>query len=181
MPSPSKKPAEPLPNEPLTRDSATASGAPDGNSLLQRHPWIPFVLPLAVFLLLTQLEPTRDRPGGLLGLEIPYSAYPLVYAIKLALVVFSMALVWPGYTQFAWRMSLLAPAVGVIGAILWVGICKLQLEARVSASLGLDWFSDAAARSAFNPLAEMADRPALAYAFLALRLLGLVVVVPIIE
>lgn len=40
---------------------------------------------------------------------------------------------------------------------------------------------EAGKRSAFDPLAQLKDRPAWAYTFLAIRLVGLALVVPVIE
>ena len=68
---------------------------------------------------------------------------------------------------------------------------KLQLEAKMLGPLfdnrfgemvGLSGMFDAeATRSAYNPLKELADRPAVAWGFLAVRFVGLALVVPIIE
>jgi uncharacterized protein len=45
----------------------------------------------------------------------------------------------------------------------------------------LGWDFALGKRSAFNPLAELADRRIWAYGFLAIRFFGLVVIVPVIE
>src|SRR6185503_19864462 len=61
------------------------------------NPWVTFVVPFAVYMLAGSLEPTAEKPFSLLGFSIEYSAYPLVYAFKIALTVTAMAVVWPGY------------------------------------------------------------------------------------
>ncbi len=127
------------------------------------------------------LEPTPTGSFERFGLTIPYAAYPVVYAIKIALTMAAMALVWPGYRQFSGRISPLALVVGIVGGLLYVGLCKLQLERTVLSPLGLGWVVEYGPRSAFNPWANWPDRPLLAYGFLAVRFWGLVVVVPIIE
>jgi CAAX prenyl protease-like protein len=71
--------------------------------------------------------------------------------------------------------------VGVVGVVVWIGLCKLKLESKLFEALGIEWLKGAAQRSAFNPLEELADRPLLAYGFLAVRFFGLVVVVALIE
>ena len=61
----------------------------------------------------------------------------------------------------------------MIGAALWIGLCKLEIEARLLRALGLDDLVPLGTRSAFNPLVQMAATPALAYAFLLIRFFGL--------
>ena len=75
--------------------------------MLERHRWLVFVLPLAVYMLAGSLEPSPTQTGGsLLGLALPYDAYPILYSIKIALTLVAVAWVWPGYREFAWRPSL---------------------------------------------------------------------------
>ncbi|HLA86344.1 MAG TPA: CAAX prenyl protease-related protein [Thermoguttaceae bacterium] len=159
--------------------------------LLQRQPWIVFVVPFVVFMVLTQLEPTPDKSGGALGFSIPYAGYPWVYSVKIALTVLAVALVWSGYRRFAFRVSPLAVLVGVVGVVVWVGVCKLQIETRflgplvdnaVGRAFGLDeLFNPSRTRSGYNPLEQLAAHPAAAWGFLAIRFLGLAAVVPVIE
>jgi len=205
--------------------------------LLATHPWLTFVLPLAIFLVANNLEPSPpdappDQPAGALApvdnpdaplpgdpgafvdgdltqpqspaqpqplaqaqdannetqedagwfnLDIPYSAYPLVYSLKIALVIAAMLFVLPGYRQFPWRFSPLSIAVGVVGVVLWVGICHLQLEQKLLSKIGLGSLLGLGQRSAFNPLVELAANPLQAYGFLAIRFLGLALIVPVIE
>ena len=113
--------------------------------------------------------------------HIPYRYYPLIYTFKIVATVAAMCLVAPGYRMFRGRISGLAIGVGVIGVVLWIGICKLQLEPKLLGPLGLGWLVGTGQRSAFNPLEQLADNPAWAYGFLAIRFFGLAVVVPIIE
>jgi CAAX prenyl protease-like protein len=160
-------------------ETLTQSAPPGG--LLAAYPWAVFVVPFAVFMLVGSLEPSAEKPFSLLGFTIDYSGYPLVYTAKIAATLVAIAAVFPGYRQFPFRVSPLALVVGVVGVVLWIGLCKLELEARLLGPLGYDQIADLGRRPGFNPLAEMADRPALAYAFLAVRLFGLALVVPLIE
>ena len=150
-------------------------------SWLALRPWLTFVLPFAVFMLVGSLEPTPDKPFNLLDVTIEYSAYPIVYSVKIVLTMLAMAAVRPGYRQFAFRVSPLALAVGAVGVVLWVGICKLELEAKILGPLGLGWLIETGSRSAFNPFSVWPDQPLFAYGFLAVRLWGLAIVVPVIE
>lgn len=145
--------------------------------VLVRHRWLGFVLPMAVFWILTSLEPKPTAEGEAASSPLlPYDYYPAVYVLKIALVVAAMVLVAPIYRSIPLRVSPWAIVVGVVGVFVWVGLCSLGIEARY-----LPVWLVGGTRSAFNPLVEMADRPALAYGFLAVRLLGLACVVPVIE
>lgn len=131
--------------------------------------------------------------------EIPYRYYPLVYTVKIALTILAMILVSRGYLAFPWRVSWLSVTVGVIGVVAWIVLCQLQLEAKIlgpidrflggfwplsdpeNPSIGLMSILGTGERSAFNPLKQLADTPAWAWAFLAIRFVGLALVVPVIE
>jgi uncharacterized protein len=183
-------------------------------ALLARYPWLGYVLPLVVFLVLTSFEPApperapadalaADGAGGdplnadpleqvlpqdqtakatgWFDLSIPYRAYPLVYTAKIALSIAAVFFVWPVYRQFPWRLSWLGFAVGAVGVVVWIGVCHLGLERRILPAIGLGSVLGSGQRSAFNPLVELATEPAWAYGFLAIRFIGLALVVPLIE
>jgi CAAX prenyl protease-like protein len=150
-------------------------------SLLGRYRWLVFVLPMAVYLLAGSIEPSPDAPGGkFLGLAIPYSAYPAIYTVKIALTLAVMALVSPGYRQFRRPPGLLSVLVGAVGIVVWVGLWKLSSFIGLTELLAkLPGFGQS--RPAFDPLVELAATPAWAWTFLAIRFFGLVAVVPVIE
>jgi CAAX prenyl protease-like protein len=182
MTHPSEGPTQPNPNEKQTLAADNGQSSPGSEKGLLAQPWVAFVLPLATFMLVGSIEPTPDRPFELLGWQIPYSSYPVVYAVKLALTMAVMAQVgWRGYRQFPLRVTPWAPAAGVIGVVLWIALAKLELEERLLGPLGLGGFIAQGQRAAFNPLEAWPDHAALAWLFLALRFWGLVVIVPIIE
>jgi len=149
------------------------------------NPWIVFLLPFVVFMLVGSVEPAAPADGGnaagrtigWFSFGISYSDYPLIYTIKIVLTLVAIAYVWPGYRQFAWRLGPLAIGIGVVGTAAWIGLAMLQRV--IAARWG--WDFGLGKRSAFNPLAEMRDHPAWAYTFLAIRFVGLAVVVPVIE
>jgi len=163
-----------------------APSPPEDGSLLERHRWLPFILPLLVYMLAGSLEPTPEKLGGrAIGLGIPYSYYPWVYTAKLLLTAAAVALVFPAFRQFPLRVSGLAVVVGVVGIFVWVGLCKLGIERRVLApalgSIGLEGFIASGERSAFDPFEQLEGQPAAAWGFLFVRFLGLVAIVPFIE
>ncbi|TWU19684.1 CAAX prenyl protease-related protein [Allorhodopirellula heiligendammensis] len=144
--------------------------------LLEQHPWVAFVLPLVVFMLVGTLEAT-ERSGatlfGLVGVEL----YPVVYTVKILLTIIALVLVWPAYRVFPMRLSPAAIGVGVMGVIIWIGIDALDIEQM----LGFGWLADRGERVAYNPLAALQHSPVLAYAFLAVRFFGLAVVIAVAE
>lgn len=179
-----------------TGDLPPTDGGPAGTSrfaLLANYPWLTFLLPFVVYMVVGSFEPAPPklpiiRPDGTtrpvanenwFGFE--YEQYPIVYTIKIALTIAAMVLVLPGYRQFPFRISPLAIVVGVVGVVLWIWLCQLGLERRVLAPLGLEKFLGLGERPAYNPLEQLAATPVWAYTFLAIRFLGLAVVVPIIE
>jgi uncharacterized protein len=149
------------------------------------NPWIVFLLPLLVYMIVGSFEPAApaDRQSqnqvesNGLGLAIPYRAYPAIYTAKIVLTLAAIVFVWPAYRQFTWRVSWLAIVVGVVGVVTWIWLAAAQR----GLARHLGWDFALGKRSAFNPLAELVDRRAWAYGFLAIRFFGLVVIVPIIE
>jgi hypothetical protein len=179
---------------------AVANSSPSSDeSAASRRAWLVYVVPFAVYMLLNSLEPARptaakpvehraaaegksEPAAGWFGRRIEYRHYPVVYTLKIAVTgIILLALFRDIAAAATWRVNPLAILVGAVGVVLWVGITELGLEARLFEPLGLGRFIASGARSAYNPLAELADRTLLAYGFLAVRFLGLVVVVPIIE
>jgi len=152
------------------------------------HEWAPYVLPMAAFMLVGAFEPAAPSaivlsvdPGLLQRyLGIDYQAWPIVYAAKIALVIVAMAVAWPMYRSWPWKLTRWAAPCGLVGAVVWIGLCKLRVEPALYQLVGLDGWADSQ-RSGYNPLVELAGRPALAQALLALRAVGLVLLVPIVE
>jgi len=123
-------------------------------------PWLPYVAPFVLFLLLTTLEG-----------HLPLSLFPLAYAVKIALVG-ALLIALRGYFPEArpggggWAA---ATALGLVLCLLWVWI---DPHTPKLAFLGT--------RGAYNPSREIATPTGVLF-FLIVRFLGLVVVVPIIE
>jgi uncharacterized protein len=140
----------------------------------------------------SMLEPTPPHAReGVAPIDAPnaigirYAHYPIVYTAKIALTIAAMIFVLPGYRQFPFRISLLAIVVGFVGGMLWIAICNLRLEEHLVNWLGpesgvITWLG-LGERAAYNPLDQLSETPAWAYAFLAIRFIGLVLIVPVIE
>ncbi len=165
--------------------------------LLFRHRWLIFVLPLVVYMVVGSFEPAPAKPPIQLpngvtrpavntnwfGLE--YEHYPIVYTVKIALTIVTMIFVLPGYRQFPFCVSALAIVVGIVGVALWIAICKLGIEQAFVDWLGRDsslvsWLG-LGDRPAYDPLTQLSSTPTWSYIFLAIRFIGLAMIVPIIE
>ncbi|MCC7083508.1 MAG: CAAX prenyl protease-related protein [Pirellulales bacterium] len=148
-------------------------------------PWFVCLLPFVLFMALTSFEPNPPAADGSkaptpwYGISIDYKYYPYTYTVKILATAVAMVLVWPGYLQYPRRLTWLAVIVGVIGVALWIGLAQLQRFFTDDSSI--EWLKSLGSRSAYNPLKHLHDRPALAYGFLLIRFIGLVVVVPVIE
>ncbi|MEX0585043.1 MAG: CAAX prenyl protease-related protein [Pirellulales bacterium] len=87
----------------------------------------------------------------------------------------------PGYWAFPLRVTPLSLLVGVVGAAVWIGLCQLDWEERLLPAVGLQWLLDATARTDYDPFAHLGSNSPWLYAFLAFRLVGLALVVPVME
>lgn len=131
------------------------------------RPWLPYVAPMAAFLLLTSTEGWVS--GG--NFETNPTRYAVAYTVKIALVA---AVVW--VCRSTWRdlrpwpsatALILATLIGLGVAALWVGLDGLYPV-----------FGATGTRAAFNPysLPSKARLP-----FLIVRFFGLAVLVPLLE
>lgn len=143
--------------------------ATDGPSSSTLTPWWPYVLPMAVFMVLTSLEGTL--PKGTDGGPHP-TWYPIAYAVKLVAVIAMLAIghvalrdLRPKPDLIGW---LLAAGLGLAVLVMWVGLERLPYP---------KWAA-AGSRQAFDPYVLSPTPRGL---FLAARFLGLVVVVPVME
>jgi uncharacterized protein len=151
----------------------------------RESPWLVCLLPFVVFMLLTSFEPGPPPADGSEektpwhGINISYEHYPCVYSVKILATAAAMFFVWPGSRKYSRRLTWLAVGVGVVGVVLWVVLAQLQHF--FTKDSDIDWIRSLGSRSAYNPLKELRDQPALAYGFLLVRFIGLVVIVPVIE
>lgn len=135
------------------------------------------IIPLAIFFLLGMVFNTEPREDGM-------PVYPPMY---LALVVARVVLMGTAIfvfareigKQFPLKTDYLGWAVGLLGAVLWIGICHLQLESSAFRMLGLPdrWIP---ARDGVDPFA-IYDAGLPLIGFLVMRFALLVLCVPIAE
>lgn len=131
--------------------------------------WMPYVAPMACFLGLTACE--GSLPGATAELASPW--YPAFYAVKVALVAAVLAAcrsTWRDYRPApGWGAAAVSVVVGILVAAVWVGVDG--------------WYPSLpflGKRIGFDPFAAIAS-PGGRFAFVAVRLLGLVVLVPFLE
>ena len=144
----------------LSPDLAPATET-SGDTAPQPVSWVPYTLPMFLFLVLTQGETYFPKP-----------LYPVVYAIKAVAVTIALVLcakTWRHELRFDSKAILLGVIAGLIGLPLWLGIDAITPHV-----------SFLGTRVAYNPFTEIESSP-LRLVFLAVRLFGLAIMVPIME
>jgi CAAX prenyl protease-like protein len=137
------------------------------------RPWEACVVPFLVFLAAGALEPVPGG-GGLAGwLGISPAAYPLIYAVRLVATLAVLARCWRPIVRWLGRPAWWPPLLGLALVVPWVVLAGLQRDAGWSTGLG--------ARAGYDPFAALGTGSPAAWAFLLVRAVGLVVVVPLIE
>lgn len=132
----------------------------DLNSLRKQLPTSPAfvrVLPFAIFVTLTFLQ-------GKFGEELRY----WIYFLKMIVGAWLIWLVWPLVREMRWKISWEAVLVGVAVFAIWVGLDNFYPK----------FFKPALA---WNPQAQYTESPMLAWFFVAVRIIGVTLVVPPIE
>ena len=177
------KPQVPAPARSAVVMNTVSRTDPDRRGeILTRCPWLTFVLPLAVYMLVGSLEPGPPVSDKSRWIAIPYAYYPAVYTAKIVLTAAAMWWVLPGYRRFPFRVSGWAVPTGMVGVVLWIALCTLGWERKLLTPLGVDALIDFVARTGYNPFAELSGRPpALVGVFLSVRFLGLALLAPIVE
>ena len=136
---------------------------------VSRSVWLPFVVPYVLFVLLTSLEPYAPN-------------YPVAYGLKIALVTASIAYCWrllPLGEPLAVRWTVVSIVAGILLLPLWVGIDDLLQPFYKSLGHFLHLSSSIGARTQFNP--NKIHSTMAKDIFLAVRVFGLSVTVPIAE
>ena len=137
------------------------------------RPWEACVVPFVVFLAVGLLEPTRSGDGlaGVLG--IPFTAYPLIYSLRIVATLLAVARSWTPIHRWLGRPTWWPPLVGLALVVPWIVLASLQREA--------GWAGVPAARAGFNPFVDLAAGSGSSWVFFAVRAIGLIAVVPLIE
>jgi uncharacterized protein len=121
---------------------------------------VAYLLPMGVFLLLTWAG--GQWPG----------LYVASYVGKTIVVAILLVLLWPCYTKIRWNHALLGVLLGVVGVVQWIGMEKLLLH-------GWPHYPRMVV-APFNPM-EQIQSPGMRWAFIAIRLAGATLLVPVME
>lgn len=149
------------------------------------NPWVVFLLPLVVYLVVGSFEPPPPAQDGAepaaawFDLGVRYEHYPWIYGAKILLTVGAVVAVARGYPP---RRAIhpLAIVGGVAGVVAWVALAHFQrwLVAALDIEQVTSWLGGH--RPGFNPLEQLGHTPE-GYLFLVVRFIGLAAVVPVIE
>ena len=144
-------------------------------------PTIAYVAPFIIFLVVVQFYPSFS---GLQQLSTEtVSPSTITYMVMLvAQILIASALLFyfrKFYLKdFPLRVSPWSVVVGVVGIVVWVGLCHLEIEKSFMALIGFD--SSKVARPAFNPF-EHLPNTAWRISFLVPRFMVLALIVPLVE
>jgi CAAX prenyl protease-like protein len=141
---------------PIDYESKTSEPAP-----WWRRDDVAYVAPMLVFLAFTQLGASYKH------------LYPATYIAKVVIVPLLLCFYWRHYTRIRWDHWWLGVIVGVVGIFQWVGM-QLWLQNNIG------YFKPPKPEDVFNPFAAFAS-PAAAWAFVAVRMIGAVLIVPVME
>jgi CAAX prenyl protease-like protein len=137
------------------------------------RPWLTCVVPLVVFLVGGAADGLL--PGASPDAGQPHAAgmvYPVFYAVRVGATLAALAIAWPSLRPWLGRATWWPPLLGALLVVPWVILATLQRDA--------GW--GGVGRVGYDPFATLGPggwwQP---WAFLAVRWLGLVVVVPIAE
>ena len=143
--------------------------------------WATFVGPLAAYMLLSSLViAIWERIDiQLVTKESPSVAMSSVVIRLVSILAIFMWGVSQIKRHFPLQVSFLSVPIGILGAIIWVGLCRLNLETQLLSIIGLpaDLLGE---REATNPW-DLFQSDRTLYLFLTLRLSLLIIAVPIAE
>lgn len=131
----------------------------DSQETTGRRDDLAYIAPMAVFLGITAIAGYWP------------AAYPVLYATKAIATAVLLYILWPHFTKVRWNHWWLGAIVGVIGIFQWV-LMQLWLQQH------FEFFRPSG--DAFVPPERIAS-PALLYGFYAIRIMGAVLVVPVME
>jgi len=152
---------------------APATSKPERIDYGPSEPWNVCLVPMIVFLGLGLLEPSREGKGIADTLGISYDLYPALYAIRIAITLLLVWRMWPSITRWVGRATWWPPLLGLALVVPWVWLSEMQREGK--------WLSGDTGRVGFDPVEFYGDDQNSLWAYMLLRGIGLVIVVPIVE
>jgi len=124
-----------------------------------------YVLPMLVFLILIWVGSTWK------------SLYAPAYVARAVVAAALLAVFWRHYTKIRWNGWWLGAIVGVVGVFQWV-----LMQHWIEAHLGhLPTLHPPSPDEVFNPFRDIQGGPAIVWSFIAVRVAGAMLVVPVME
>jgi CAAX prenyl protease-like protein len=124
-----------------------------------------YIIPMAIFMLFTFLGSKWKE------------YYPLTYVAKTLIVAIALVVLWKHFTRIRWDHWMLGIVFGIIGIAQWVGMEKLLMS---QSWLWWTRMMPNIVEEAFKP-PEFFQNQTLMWGFIAVRLLGASLVVPVME
>ena len=109
------------------------------NDFQLHKPTIAFVAPLIVFLLVVQFYPSFAGEQQLVTDAVSQNTitYMIMLVAQIAIAASLLLYFRPIYLRhFPLKFSWLSVVVGVVGIVLWVWLCHLEIEKSIMASIG---------------------------------------------
>jgi CAAX prenyl protease-like protein len=129
----------------------------------------PYILPMAVFLLLTAAGSSKTLTEAWSG------TFAASYVVKTLAVGGLLLYFWSRYQTISWRYWWLGIILGVVGIVQWCGVEELLLK------YWPDYPRIPGGAAPADPWEQFPDSPALAWGYIAIRWLGPTLVVPFME
>ena len=144
-------------------------------------PTIAFVAPFIIFLVAVQFYPSFAGEQQLSTDTISQNTITYMIMLVGQIIVAASLLLYfrPIYLRhFPFKFSWLSVVVGVVGIVVWVGLCHLEIEKSIMTAIGFGPSGES--RPAFNPFEHLPDTM-WRIAFLVPRFLVLALIVPLVE
>lgn len=149
------------------------------STLFERWPWLEtaaFVGPMFIHMLVPSITGMFFDSSDPSTEATAYTVSVTAQIVAAAALCVLFLRVWLDHFKF--RVTVLAPVVGIVGYVLWVWICDMQPERQFLSLFGLQelWLT----RKAFNPFSDISN-DLYRTLFLAMRFTTLALVVPVAE
>ena len=136
-----------------------------------------FILPFVVFMAIGSRAPSIDATTAVDDIAVNNYFYLVIIQVLVALgltVFFARHYL----REFPFKFDIWGVVVGVVGVVLWIGICSLGLEQKLLQTIGLgSWMPE---RVGFNPFDKISN-PTQRQVFVVFRFTLLAAMVPLLE
>lgn len=184
-------PTNPSDDEQLSQPKPEVLPAPNpSHRYLADRPWVPFLAPLILYMLLGMGAPSTPWEGlqadDLAKAEAVYAnEYQRFTTVRVAIMAGVFVWLFMAMKFPRLRISPLSIVVGIAGVVLWVGLHHLGIEARFVEFVGPEnsivGLLGMGPREAFNPTDAYGTGTTQFWSFVVVRFIALALIVPVIE